>query len=160
MKPAHFRYGKGSALLLGALMAISFPACYADQPTVDTAAEAETIMTLEREWSQKFGEGDIGWIMDLHAANPVQLPPDADAVVGAEAVRAAWQGMIDTEGLEIAWEPTAAFVAPSGDMAWDYGTATMTTPDGSVPMKYLVVWTRQEGEWKVAADMFNTAAPN
>ena len=32
-------------------------------------------------------------------------------------------------------------VSASGDMAWDYGTATVTTPDGvTTPMQYLVVW--------------------
>jgi ketosteroid isomerase-like protein len=41
-------------------------------------------------------------------------------------------------------------------MAYDYGTASMTFPDGAVQsMKYLVVWVREDGEWKVAADMFN-----
>ena len=150
-----------SVLLAGLLVAMSLSACYSNQSTVDTAAEADTIMALEREWSQKFGDGDIEWIMDLHAADAVQLPPGAEPVVGLDAMRAAWQGMIDTEGLEISWQPTAAYVSTSGDMAYDYGTATMTTPDGSAPMKYLVVWTRQDGQWKVAADMFNAnQAPN
>jgi hypothetical protein len=41
-------------------------------------------------------------------------------------------------------------------MAYDYGTATTKFADGSVlEGQYLVVWIREGGEWKVAADMFN-----
>ena len=128
------------------------------QPAVDVAAEAEVIMDLDRSWVADFAEGDIEGIMSYHAAEAIQMPPGAPPVVGAEAVRAAWQGMIDTEGLEATWEPTEVIVAPSGDMAYDYGTLTLTMPDGTVaPMKYAVVWVRESGEWKVAVDMFNSS---
>jgi ketosteroid isomerase-like protein len=157
MKTLALRIPFAAAILAAPLLA----SCYADtggtaQPAVDTAAEAQAIMALEREWSSRFGEGDIDYIMSIHAANPVQLPPGAELVAGAEALRAAWQGMIDTEGLTASWEPTEAHVSTSGDMAYDIGTAMLTTPDGTVQaMKYMVVWVREDGEWKVAADMFN-----
>jgi ketosteroid isomerase-like protein len=127
---------------------------------VDTAAEAEAIMALDREWSSAAEEGDLESVMSIHAADAIQMPPNAAPVVGAEALRAAWEGMINTDGLSVSWEPTAAFVSASGDMAWDYGTATLTSPDGTTtPMKYLVVWKRENGEWKVAADIFNANVP-
>lgn len=122
----------------------------------DAAAEAEVIMALERQWSEKFGADDVDWIMDLHAADAWQLPANAEPINDREALRAAWEGMAQTEGLEISWESTLARVSESGDMAWDLGSVTITNPDGSVvPAKYLVVWTREEGRWKVAADMFS-----
>ncbi len=145
------------AWLAGGLLA-----CQGDaEPTIDTAAEADVIMELEREWSRRFADGDLDWIMGLHAADARQLPPGADWVVGTEALRAAWEGMINTEGLELAWEPVVVTVSSSGDMAYDYGTASMTTPDGTTQsMKYVVVWTRVGDEWKIAVDMFNAnAAP-
>ena len=129
------------------------------QTSVDLAAEAEVIMGLDRLWVADFAEGDIEGIMSYHATNAIQMPPGAPPVVGAEAVRARLQGMIDTEGLEVTWEPTEVIVAPSGDMAYDYGTLTITTPDGVVaPMKYAVVWVHENGEWKVAVDMWNSNA--
>jgi ketosteroid isomerase-like protein len=157
MKTLTLRMPLAAAILAAPLLA----SCYADtggtaQPAVDTAAEAQSIMALEREWSSKFGEGDIDYIMSIHSANAVQMPPESELVAGAEALRAAWQGMIDTPGLSASWEPTEAHVSSSGDMAYDFGTATLTTPDGNVQaMKYLVVWVREDGEWKVAVDMFN-----
>ena len=74
---------------------------------------------------------------------------------GRDAVRAAWEGMPDVLP-QATWEPVMARVAAGGDMAYVYGTALGTTPDGTqIPMKYLEVWVKIDGEWKVAADMFN-----
>ncbi len=128
---------------------------------VDTEAEAGAIMALEAEWSNRFSAGDVDWIMNLQAENAVQLPPDAEIVVGAKALRALEEDLATTDGLEASWESTFARVSPSGDMAYDYGTASMTTPDGDThAMKYLVVWVREDGEWKVAADMYNANKAN
>lgn len=142
------------------LISVGAAACgYVDQ-AVDTAAEERAIMALESEWSERAAADDVGWIMGIHAEDAVQLPPQAPLVSGSEDLRAAWEGMTGTEGLEVSWTSTFARVAPSGDMAYDYGMATLTTPDGVThPMKYLVVWVRVDGEWKVAADMFNANEP-
>ena len=123
---------------------------------VDPAAEANAIIELETEWSDRFGADDVDWIVELHTEDAVQLPPGAPIVEGREALRDAWQSMADTEGLDISWSSSKAVVSPEGQMAYDYGAATLTTPDGEThDMKYLVVWVKEDGQWKVAADMFN-----
>lgn len=141
------------------ILAIAFSfGCATETPNeeVDPAAEANAIMELETEWSDRFGADDVDWIVELHAADAVQLPPGAPIVEGREALREAWQSMADTEGLDISWGSTKAVVSPDGQMAYDYGPATLTTPDGEThDMKYLVVWVKEGGQWKIAADMFN-----
>jgi ketosteroid isomerase-like protein len=123
----------------------------------NTATESNVILELERQWSQKLQEKDVDWIVNLFTNEGRQFPPNAEPVVGSEALRAAWETMANTKGLEVSWEPTEAHVSASSDMAYDFGTAKITTPDGQTQTgKYLVVWVRQEGEWKVAMDMFNT----
>ncbi len=115
---------------------------------------AETIMALEREWSKRFQAKDVDWIAELHWGDARQLPFGAPAVVGAEAIRAAWQTMADTVGLMLEWEP--AFADVSGGLAYDVGKGVFTTPDGITrPAKYVVVWERREGQWKVLVDIFN-----
>ena len=122
----------------------------------DAAAESQVILAIEREWTERLAADDVDWIVDLHAEGAWQLPPGAEPITGTEALREAWEAMALTEGLEITWEPTVARVSQSGDMAYDLGGATITNPDGSeVPAKYLVVWVREGGRWKVAADMFS-----
>ncbi len=120
----------------------------------EPADSAEAIMALEREWSDRFQAKDVDWIAELHWGDARQLPFGAPAVVGAEAIRAAWQTMADTEGLVLNWEP--AFANVSGDLAYDVGKGVFTTPDGITrPAKYVVIWERRDGEWKVVVDIFN-----
>ena len=136
-----------TTLTLSALCSAAFA-----EPTDD----AKRIMELERNWSSKFAEKDIDWIAALHAPKARQLPPNAPAVIGTEAIRAAWQGMADTEGLSLTWEPISASVSQDGSMAYDIGRGTQITPDGkSIPVKYVVVWERRDGQWKVVVDMFS-----
>ena len=118
-------------------------------------AETETIMELDREWARRYADRDIAWIAAIQANDAVLLAPGGERLDGRDAIRAAWEGMPDTLP-QATWEPVIAKVAAGGDMAYVYGTALGTTPDGTkVPMKYLEVWVKIDGEWKVAADMFN-----
>ncbi len=126
----------------------------------NSSADAEAILQLEREWSRRLKTKDVDWIVDLFATNGRQFPPGNEAVVGRDALRAAWEQLANTEGLEISWEPSEAHVSSAGDMAYDFGTATIRAPDGRLlGAKYVVVWVREEGKWKVAADIFNNNAP-
>ena len=120
----------------------------------EPADNGEAIMALEREWSDRFQAKDIDWIAALHWDDARQFPPGAPAIVGVAALRAEWQRLADTEGLTLAWEPIFAKV--SGDLAYDVGKGSLTTPDGMAqPLKYVVVWERRRGQWKVAVDMFS-----
>lgn len=138
---------------------VVFNSCTKDTSTENAKkaeSESDNIMELEKMWSDKFTEGDLDWIINLHATDAIQFPAGAGIIQGKEALSEAWGGMINTEGLEISWKSTTAFVSASNDMAYDYGTVKLKNPDGSeVAGKYVVVWTRENGEWKVALDIFN-----
>ena len=140
------------------LLLVTMVACGSGQqsPAVDIAAEEATIMALEKEWSDMFVAGDLDGISAILAKDTVLLAPGEAPIVGASNVRAATQAMLASGDVEVSWKSNAAFVAPGGDMAYDYGTATTKLADGSdVEGQYLVVWIREDGKWKVAADMFN-----
>lgn len=143
------RWRKVSLLLL---LPVAFAGAVAARPASDEMA----IRDLERQWVERLHDHDVGWIVDLHLPDARQFPPGEPPVVGVNAIRAAWQSMVDTAGLALTWEPTEVTVAGSGDLAYDIGTGTLTTPDGARhPVKYVVVWKKREGRWKVALDMFS-----
>jgi len=127
--------------------------------SLNPAAERETLMALERKWSDMYGRGDVEGIAALLAEDSVLLTPGQSPVVGRENVIEATRALLAADaadGLSVSWEPQAAVISSSGDMAYDYGRATTTLADGTVVEgSYLVVWTREDGEWKVAADIFN-----
>ncbi len=120
------------------------------------STESEAILTLEHQWCDKVRTQDVEWIVNLFSDQGRVHPPGADPVVGTEALRAFWREMAHTAGLSVSWWPTLVHVSTAGDMAYDVGAASTTLPDGrTMAGKYLVVWVRQNGQWKVAVDMFS-----
>jgi ketosteroid isomerase-like protein len=135
------------ALLVGGLAGVGL---------AESGSEEDAIVALEREWLSRFQARDIEWIVAAHAPDAQQFPPSAPPVVGAEALKAAWQAMADPAAPSLTWEPTRAHVSSSGDMAWDYGTGKLTTAEGATQdVKYVVIWHRIDGEWKIVMDMFS-----
>ena len=121
----------------------------------DTGTEEQRIVDLEAEWSEMYGKRDLDGITALMARNSVLIMPGKAPIVGAEDIRRATKAMLESDD-KVSWTSDFAFVSASGDMAYDYGTATTELADGSsVTGHYLVVWVKEDGEWKVAADMFN-----
>jgi len=128
-----------------------------DEESVGAIAVSGGGEIAEREamWSDMFGSRDLAGIMALMASKSVLIMPELSPIIGVEGIRQATKVMLES-GDSVSWKSDFAFVAPSGDMAYDYGTATTKRADGSiVEGNYLVVWVKENGEWKVAADMFN-----
>ncbi len=139
-------------MLLTALAACNSSSKY---EAIDTAAEVVAITQLESEWSEMFGARDLDGVAALMAQNTVLIMPGSEPIVGVDKVRAATEEMLKADG-EVSWASDFAFVAPSGDMAYDYGTATTKLADASIVKgKYLVVWVKEHDQWKIAAEMFN-----
>ncbi len=114
------------------------------------------IMELERETCRQTRSGSLRWITDMCMENVLQFSPGKPLVVGKEGMRAEFQKVLDTDGYELSWEPTEAVVSESNDMAYAYGTLTMKAPGGEpVPGKYVVVWVKENGEWRLAIDIPN-----
>ena len=144
------------------LLALSLAACAPEGgpagTPIDMEREAEVVKVLEDQWSEMYGAKDLDGIVALLARDTVLLAPGGTAVIGVENVRRATGQAMETEtteGMSVSWRSESAVIAPSGEMAYDYGTATVVLADGSeITSPYLVVWIRENGEWKIAADIY------
>ncbi len=159
---------KSSLLLLSAI-AMLVPACQAsEQPatevaTVDTSAEEQAIRGQVDRWHQLMKANDAAGIAALYTADGAVMPPNAAIGIGPEAIQQTWTSLLATPGFDLTIVPEQIVVAASGDMALDRGTyALAVAPDGSTQTdtgKYVVVWRKIDGEWKAAADIFNSDLP-
>ena len=121
----------------------------------ESESEASEIVELETRWSDSFGAGDLEAIVALMARDSVLIMPGSPPVVGIDAIREATRAMLESDDV-VSWRSDFTRIAPGGEMAYDYGTATTRKADGTlVSGHYLVVWVKEDGKWKVAADMFN-----
>jgi len=150
----------GYAALLVLLVA---PAC-ATTPRVDPRSEEEAIRELDRRWVREVAAKNVSGVVDLYAEDGMMLAPNAPPARGKAALTAAFTDLMrEGNELSFSFEPTQITVAAAGDVAHDIGTyrISMDTPGGRINDngKYITLWKKIDGKWKVAADMFNTDMP-
>lgn len=119
------------------------------------SAEDE-IRALDQQWCCRFKAGDADWIIDLFASDGRLLLPDMPPVTGRQSLAEVWNALISDPDLQFVWQADAVTVATSEDLASVTGSAQLTTSEGVKQGKYVVVWVKQENQWKVLLDMFNT----
>ncbi len=121
------------------------------------------INEISVKWVAAFKQGDFAAIEALYASNGLLLPSNSPPVEGPKAIVEVWKSWGELPNVEIDFGANRIEVSSSGDMAYDYGwyTFAFDTDKGRVTDKgkYIVVWKKVGGAWKVAADMFNTNLP-
>jgi len=132
-------------------------------PTVNLAAEEKAIRDLDAQWASAVANKDTAAVSKFYATDGLYMAPNAQALGGRAGAQKGWSWMVTMKDAGLTFGPTKVVVAQSGDIAYDIGTYTfqMNGPKGPVEDKgkYLVVWKKQDGQWKVAADMFNSDMP-
>lgn len=135
----------------------------ADAPRVDTLAEADLIRELDVQWQAAVDAKDIEACLGFYAPDAMQMPANSPAFVGTEAIRNWYESWLLEPGVSNSFEPEVIEVAASGDLAYDRGTYrfVVEAPEGRVEDvgKYVVIWKKINGEWKVMADIGNSDAP-
>ena len=93
------------------------------------------------------------------APDALMLAPAAPPIQGAKAVAGMWESWGALPKVAIDFGGTFAEVATSGELAYDYGAYTFAFDGEEGPFKengkYIVVWKKIDGAWKIAADIFN-----
>jgi len=124
---------------------------------------SEQLKELDAKWVAAFKRGDIETIEAFHAANGLLLPPNSPPIEGPKAIAAIWKSWSELPNVEVVFGPNRIEASTLGDMAYDYGwyTFAFDTDNGRVTDKgkYVVVWKKIGGTWKIKADIFNTNLP-
>ena len=163
------------SLLLLSVAALLLPACQVREKPANDAAEVNRTAADDTgadelairghvdRWHQLMEARDAAGIAALYAEDGAVMPPNAPIGKGRAAIQQTWAGMMQTPGFDLLISPEQILVSSSGDMALDRGTYSLTiAPDGTTQTdtgKYVVVWRKIGGEWKAAADIFNSDLP-
>lgn len=115
------------------------------------------------EWAAAYNAGAVDRIIALYADDAVVMPPDAPSAAGHAALRSFLAKDIAASraaGVTLALSGDDE-VATSGDMGWHRGTFNAVGKDGATVAtgKYLEVWQRQHGQWRIVRDIWNDDAP-
>ena len=102
--------------------------------------------------------GDVSGMVDaLYTPDARFHPPQSSPVEGHEAIAAAFSAILDT-GLTVS--PSPVYVDVFGDVAFEYGIAEITTPDGeTIRDTYVVLWKKVDGSWMMHRDFVSGSTP-
>jgi uncharacterized protein (TIGR02246 family) len=129
----------------------------------DRAADAQRIRDLGTAWVAAVGAKDIAAIENFYAPDGLFMAPNAPPAQGRQAIGEAWRGLLELPGVVLTFGATRIEVSESGDLAYDVGIYALGFDSESGRVndngKYVVVWKKVEGEWKAAADIFNSNLP-
>lgn len=106
-----------------------------------------------------FNSGDAELLAENYTEDGKLLPPNSDEVTGREAIMEFWQGAMDM-GINKA-ELVTIEARGYGNTAIEEGRYTLYG-EGDVEIdqgKYVVIWQKMEGQWKLQKDIWNTSNP-
>lgn len=131
--------------------------------SVANTADEEAIRRQVARWLQLIKSKDSAAIAQIYTEDGAVMPPNATIGKGRAAIQQTWASMMNTPGFELTFVPEQIILSGSADMALDRGTYRLAiAPSGKVQNdtgKYVVVWRKVGGEWKAAADIFNSDLP-
>ena len=117
------------------------------------------IASVNQKFMDAFSRSDAASIADLYTEDTKLLPPGFPMMTGKEAVQSFWQGAMNS-GIKEARLETIELES-EGNLASEIGRFALTVQiQGSeittMEGKYVVVWKKQGGNWKLHVDIWNT----
>ena len=153
---------KYTLMIYVAFSTVFLSAC--TQSSVDVEAEQAALRAAADAYHEAAQTVDIDSVVDLYTNDGLILPPNAAEEEGLEDVRNFATAFTQTPGWGIRFDDVRVEVAASGDMGYTLANAVVTIegPDGE-PVEDQVrdfhLWKKQDGEWKVAIDIWNSENP-
>jgi uncharacterized protein (TIGR02246 family) len=117
------------------------------------------IEAANKQFVAAFAKGDAAALAAMYTPGAMALPPNGEIAKGREAIQKIWRGAIDG-GIK-AVTLTTSEVESHGDTAHEVGNYEMKVDGGKVVDrgKYIVIWKREQGQWKLHRDIWNTNMP-
>jgi len=153
-------------LLLTGILVLSSLAITAQTKTdkKDTKSDEQAIRSLSKNWLDLTKKNDAAACAALFADDGVSYGINQDPFIGPAAIKKHFSDMHDKNPKEMVdWSTDRVEVSSSGDLAVEYGKFNVTGlgKDGkeSDYGKYLTVYRKVNGVWKVAADIGSSTKP-
>ena len=116
------------------------------------------IMAANQKFMDAFQKGATS-MGSFYTSSASLLPPGSDAVQGSAAITTFWKGGYDA-GIKRAKLETLE-ADQSGNQVVEVGKYTLFgTNDAQIDAgKYMVIWKKENGDWKLHRDIWNTSTP-
>ena len=138
------------------ILAVPLLALAASAQARDIKAEIDARNT---KFAAAFNKGDAAAVAQFYSERATALPPGAPMAKGRAAIQRVWQGAIQAGYKNISLK--ALQVDQFGEAAREIGQFGLDAPNPEkqvthVEGKYVVLWRRVKGDWKLDTDIWNT----
>jgi uncharacterized protein (TIGR02246 family) len=119
----------------------------------------DTISAANEVFMDAFKRGDAAGLAALYTEDGQVMPPNADFVTGQPAIQGFWQALFDMGIKEARMEIVE--VEKHGDSIMEVSKFKLLAEGGQVldQGKYIVIWKKEGGQWKLYRDIFNSSMP-
>lgn len=150
-------------ILLAALMGGCTQAPPATPP-VDQAAIGAAIDAITPAFFAAVAARDSMTLGNMYADDAHLLAPNMPRTDGKDAIRHAWVDFMAMPGMELTGTANTKVISEVGDMVVELGTYIFKWQDKSGKAltdngKYVTVYKKVNGEWKIIVDTFNSDMP-
>lgn len=115
------------------------------------------IRSANEKFMDTFAKGDAAGVASLYTEDGMLLPAGMESIKGKQGVEHFWQGVM---GMGIKQVRLDTIEIDQGEnMTAELGNYTLSGEDGK-PVdkgKYIVVWKKEGGEWRLHKDIWNTS---
>ena len=137
---------------------------FAQQKPADTKSDEQAIRTLSMKWLELTKKHDIAACAALFADDGIEYSSNKEPSVGPAAIAKEFTRSHEKNPKEVVnWSTERVEVAASGDLAVEYGKydvkALGKNGTKSDQGKYVTVYRKVNGTWKVAADIGASTKP-
>jgi ketosteroid isomerase-like protein len=167
-----FRMNTLGAALAPAVLAIAFVVC-ATPPAIaqGRGPSQPQIEAASKAFVAAFNKKDAAGVAALYTADAVLMPPNVPLLKGRADIQKFYQGQFDKGIADLKLNPLQSVV--SGQTAFEAGTSDVETGKGGSDLlllgvggprsirssgKYVVIYRRDGGSWKISYDIFNDDA--
>lgn len=112
-----------------------------------------------RGFMSTFAGGDTAAMAALYTENGQLFPSNSQIITGREPIASFWQQVMDM-GIKTA-ELETLEAEGFGDTAFEVGHYKLGGASGEImdQGKYVVIWKKEDGGWKLHRDIWNTNSP-
>lgn len=119
----------------------------------------QAILAAEKVFMAAYARADAPGLAALYTGDGQIMPPNSDVVTGKQGLEALFRSFWEAGDAVIKLETVEA--EGFGETAYEVGKYTLSGKGGKVSDrgKYIVIWRKQGGQWKLHRDMFNSSMP-
>jgi uncharacterized protein (TIGR02246 family) len=121
------------------------------------AQDKASIEKLNAAFVAAFAKGDAAALAAMYTDDASLLPAGAEMVKGRPGIQAFWSEAV--KGLASAKLTTSEVLPLGPEYAEEIGAYTLETkaqPPQTITGKYVVIWRKVGGDWKLATDIWNS----